>query len=77
MLLSLKPIHFLGLLILTKVPTSMGSKYIKYIWDLESSQRYIYRVLQTIQMKVMLLQVWAEGAVFGRAKTALKYKYEI
>ena len=40
-------------------------------------QRYIYRMLQTIQMKVVLLWVWAEGAVLGRAKTALKFKYEI
>ena len=40
-------------------------------------QRYTYRVLQTIQMKVILLSVWAEGAVLGRAKTALKFKYEI
>ena len=28
-----------------------------------------HRVLQTNQMKVILLQVWAEGAVLGRAKT--------
>jgi hypothetical protein len=28
-------------------------------------------------MKLILLWVWAEGAVFGRAKTALKLKYEI
>ena len=41
------------------------------------TQRYTYRVLQTIQMKVILLQVWAEGAALGRAKTALKFKYEI
>ena len=40
-------------------------------------QRYTYRVLQTIQMKIILLWVWAEGAVLGRAKTALKFKYEI
>ena len=40
-------------------------------------QRYIYRVLQTIQMKHILLCVWAEPAVLGRAKTALKFKYEI
>ena len=40
-------------------------------------QRYTYRVLQTIQMKVILLSVWAEGAVLGRAKTALKFKYKI
>ena len=40
-------------------------------------QRYTYRVLQTIQMEDILLWVWAEGAVLGRAKTALKFKYEI
>ena len=37
----------------------------------------ICRVLQTIQMKVILFQVWAEGAGLGRAKTAIKFKYEI
>ena len=36
-----------------------------------------YRVLQTIQMKPILLCVWAEWAVLGSAKTALKFKYEI
>ena len=36
-----------------------------------------YRVLQTIQMKLTLLCVWAERAVLGSAKTALKFKYEI
>jgi hypothetical protein len=41
------------------------------------SQRYTYRVLQTIQMKLTLLCVWAERAVLGSAKTALKFKYEI
>ena len=35
------------------------------------------RVLQTIQMKLRLLCVWAEWAVSGSAKTALKFKYEI
>ena len=40
-------------------------------------QRYTYRVLQTIQMKLLLLCAWAERAVFGIAKTALKFKYEI
>ena len=40
-------------------------------------QRYTYRVLQTIQMKLILLCVWAEPAVLGSAKTALKFKYEI
>ena len=38
-------------------------------------QRYTYKVLQTIQMKLILLWVWAEQAVLGRAKTALKFKY--
>ena len=40
------------------------------------NQRYTYRVLQTIQMKLILLCVWAERAVLGSAKTALKFKYE-
>ena len=41
------------------------------------NQRYTYRVLQTIQMKLILLCVWAEQAILGSAKTALKFKYEI
>jgi hypothetical protein len=40
-------------------------------------QSYIYQVLQTIQMKLILLCVWAEPAVLGSAKTALKLKYKI
>ena len=40
-------------------------------------QRYTYRVLQTIQMKLILLCVWAELAVLGSTKTALKHIYEI
>ena len=40
-------------------------------------QRYTYRVLQTIQMKLKLLYVWAEPAILGSSKTALKFKYEI
>ena len=32
-----------------------------------------YRMLQTIQMKLILLCVWAERTVFGSTKTALKY----
>ena len=40
-------------------------------------QRYRYRVLQTIQMKLLLLCVWAEPAVLSSTKTALKLKYEI
>ena len=44
---------------------------------LGSKQRYTYRVLQTIQMKLILLCVWADQAVLGIAKTALKFEYEI
>ena len=39
------------------------------------NQRYTYKVLQAIQMKLILLWVWAEQAVWGRAKTALKFKF--
>ena len=38
--------------------------------------RYTYRVLQTIQMKSILSCVWAEPAVQGSTKTALKFKCE-
>ena len=41
------------------------------------NQRYTYRVLQTIQMKLILLRVLAELAILGSTKTALKFKYEI
>ena len=41
------------------------------------SHRYTYKVLQTTQMKLILLCVWAEPAVLGSIKTALKLKYEI
>ena len=37
-------------------------------------QSYVYQVLQTIQMKLILLCVWAEPAVLGSTKTALKFK---
>ena len=37
---------------------------------------HTYSVLQTIQMKLILLCVWAERAVLGNAKNALKFKYE-
>ena len=40
-------------------------------------QRYTYRVIQTIQMKLILLCVLAEPAILGSTKTALKFKYEI
>ena len=40
-------------------------------------QRYTYTVLHTIQMKLILLCVWAEPAVLSSAKTALKFIYKI
>ena len=40
-------------------------------------QRYTYRVLQTIQMKLILLCVLAEPAVLGSIKTALKFTHDI
>ena len=47
------------------------------IYKQGATQRYTYRVLQTIQIELILLCVWAEPAVLGSAKTALKFKYEI
>ena len=52
-------------------------RYLLCILQIVCDQRYTYRVLQTIQMKLILLLVWAEPAVLGRAKTVLKFKYEI
>ena len=43
--------------------------------NLTFGQRYKYRVLQTIQMKLILLCVLAEPADLGSSKTALKFKY--
>ena len=40
-------------------------------------QKYTYRVLQTIQIKLILLCVLAEWAVLASAEKALKFKYEI
>ena len=53
----------------------MWRKYLRHFWVV--CQRYTYRVLQTIQMKLILLYVWAEPAVLGSTRTALKVKYEI
>ena len=50
----------------------MKVKFSSYVYH-----RYTYRVLQAIQMKLKFLCVWAEPAVLGSAKTALKFKYEI
>ena len=58
-----------------KFTCNWGNHFIPVI--IHPDQRYTYRVLQTIQIKVILLWVWAERAVLGQAKTALKFKYEI
>ena len=44
---------------------------------IEMKPTYTYRLLQAIQMKLILLCAWAEPVVLGSAKTALKFKYEI
>ena len=54
-----------------------STTYTGFICSLSLLQRYTYRVLQTIQMKLIFLCVWAELAVLGGTKTALKFKYEI
>ena len=50
-----------------------------YTWGKKGThdQRYTYRVLQTIQMTLILLCVLAERAVLGSAITASKFKCEI
>ena len=48
-----------------------------FFFHLPTGQRYTYRELQTIQMKLILLCVWEEPAVLGSTKTALIFKYEI
>ena len=58
------------------MPVKLNLKH-QPICKVGGSQSYIYQVLQTIQMKLILLCVWAERAVLGNAKTALKFKYEI
>ena len=47
-----------------KIQFSLQHPYLK--------QRYTYRVLQTIQMKLIILCAWAERAILVNAKTALK-----
>ena len=42
-----------------------------------SKQRYTHRVLQTIEMKLILLCVWEERAVLGSVKAAIKFKFQI
>ena len=46
-------------------------------YSLDADQSYTYQVLRTIRMKLILLCVWAEPAVLGSAKTALKFIYKI
>ena len=58
------------------IPT-LDLKIIVLHRDPRGVQRYTYRVLQTIQMKLILLSVWAEPAVLGSTRTALRFKYEI
>ena len=60
-----------------RFPSSLSSVKYTIRVDLYSSQRYKYGVLQTIQMKLILLCAWAERAVLDSAKTALRFKYEI
>ena len=55
----------------------LSKKYLRQISILGTNQKYTYRVLQTIQMKLLLLSVWAELAILGSAKSALKFKYDI
>ena len=56
----------------------MGSIYHSFSFFSKVIPKIIHnRVLQTIQMKLIFLCVWAEPAVLGSAKTALKFKYEI
>ena len=40
-------------------------------------QRYTYRVLQTIQMKLILLCVWAEQAILGSTKALSFWSVEL
>ena len=40
-------------------------------------QRNTYRMLETNQMKLILLCFWAEPAILGSTKTALIFRYEI
>ena len=58
-------------------PHHASERRVWYVVARGPCQRYTYRVLQTIQMKLILLCVWADQAVLGSSKTALKFKYEI
>ena len=60
----------------TGITYAARSMVIRVVKFSREGQRYKYRVLQTIQMKLILFFVWAERAL-GSAKPALKFKYEI
>ena len=58
--------------------TSADLKVSNYgVKNFEFDQKFTYRLLQTIQMNLILLYVWAEPADLGSTKTAIKFKYEI
>ena len=67
-----------GLSQVIQISRSIGSKT-RFFDLLQITVRdiHISRVLQTIQMKPILLCVCAEPAILGSTKTALKFKYEI
>ena len=65
-------VHIFNLFLKPKIEVFSPFSYAT-VWR----QRYTYKVLQTIQMKPILLCIWAEWAVLGSAKSALKFKYEI
>ena len=60
----------------SSLPTSPTSEEISTTSSIGGGmiQRCRYRVLQTIQIKLIILCVWAELAVLGSAKNALKFK---
>ena len=59
------------------VALNWTTKSLSFSLSIHCRDIHINRVLQTIQMKLILLCVWAELAVLGSTKTALKFKYEI
>ena len=60
-----------------QLSTKLHLKPKLYIPSTLNIDSYTYRVLPTIQMKLILLCVWKERAILARGKTALKFKYEI
>ena len=66
-------------IIMKKSPSRELCDIFLFSWflGLRGNRKYTYRVLQTIQKKLVLLCVWAEPAVLGSTKTALKFKCEI